>query len=169
LEATTNLPEPHEFKAKVVITHGRHARTYETQFAEWHHHHHSADEASPEYQDTHERAHAQDLQVRFAGRSVTTGQVVPFGLTGGLMPCPTAFSILLVCLQIKQFSLGFAIVLAFSQSWIGQVKKIGRRGTQIRFRAQASVFLPLLFHLETNHAGRSSLNLGRAVCPHCQI
>jgi len=39
---------------------------------------------------------------------------VLFGLTGGLIPCPAAFSILLVCLQIRQFSLGFAIVLAFS-------------------------------------------------------
>ena len=37
-----------------------------------------------------------------------------FGLTGGLMPCPAAVSILIVCLQVKQFSLGFSIVAAFS-------------------------------------------------------
>lgn len=117
LEATTHLPEPHEFKATVSIAHGGHAHTFETQFTEGHHHHHGhagADESSPEYQDAHERAHAQELQVRFANRHVTTGQVVLFGLTGGLMPCPAAFAVLLVCLQIKQFALGFATVLAFS-------------------------------------------------------
>jgi nickel/cobalt exporter len=115
LEATTNLPEPHEFKAKLILTHGGHTHTYETQFTEGHHHNYnSAGELLTEFQDAHERAHAQELQLRFAGQSVTTRQIVLFGLTGGLMPCPAAFSILLVCLQIKQFTLGFAIVLAFS-------------------------------------------------------
>jgi nickel/cobalt exporter len=117
LEAMTNLPEPHEFKAKLILAHGGHSHTYETQFTEGHHHHHDHDaagESSAEFQDAHERAHAEELQSRFAGQSVTTKQIVLFGLTGGLMPCPAAFSILLVCLQIKQFTLGFAIVLAFS-------------------------------------------------------
>ena len=30
------------------------------------------------------------------------------------MPCPAAFAILLVCLQIKRFALGFTVVLSFS-------------------------------------------------------
>jgi nickel/cobalt exporter len=30
------------------------------------------------------------------------------------MPCPAAVSILIVCLQLKEFSLGFSIVAAFS-------------------------------------------------------
>mgnify|MGYP000328933003 CR=1 FL=1 len=34
--------------------------------------------------------------------------------TGGLMPCPAAFTILLVCLQIKRVTLGFSMVAAFS-------------------------------------------------------
>lgn len=37
-----------------------------------------------------------------------------FGLTGGLMPCPAALSILLICLQLKEFTLGFSLVAAFS-------------------------------------------------------
>jgi len=73
-----------------------------------HHHDHMEDE------DAHARAHAEEIQKRFANRQVTTGQIVIFGLTGGLMPCPAAVSILIVCLQVKQFSLGFSIVAAFS-------------------------------------------------------
>ena len=37
-----------------------------------------------------------------------------FGLTGGLIPCPAAITVLLLCLQLKQFSLGVALVLCFS-------------------------------------------------------
>jgi nickel/cobalt exporter len=72
------------------------------------------DPLSAEYQDAHERAHAEDLRERFANRRVTTWQVFLFGLTGGLMPCPAAFTILLVCLQLKRFTLGMTLVLAFS-------------------------------------------------------
>jgi nickel/cobalt transporter (NicO) family protein len=45
---------------------------------------------------------------------VTTGQLILFGLTGGLLPCPSAFAVLMICLQLEQFTLGFALVLAFS-------------------------------------------------------
>jgi len=85
-----------------------------------HHHHHGEGGHSHDHhhghedEDAHARAHAADIQKRFANRQVTTGQIVIFGLTGGLMPCPAAVSILIVCLQVKQFSLGFSIVAAFS-------------------------------------------------------
>jgi nickel/cobalt exporter len=45
---------------------------------------------------------------------VTTWQIVMFGLTGGLIPCPAAITVLLLCLQLKQFTLGIALVLCFS-------------------------------------------------------
>lgn len=66
------------------------------------------------YQDAHERAHADDIQRRFANRKVTTWQIVVFGLTGGLIPCPAAITVLLLCLQLKEFTVGFALVLCFS-------------------------------------------------------
>ena len=37
-----------------------------------------------------------------------------FGLTGGLIPCPAAITVLLLCLQLKEFTLGFVLVLCFS-------------------------------------------------------
>lgn len=109
LESTSNIPEPHEFQ--VVVK--RAGNTYRTDFAE-DHHHHSHDGASAEYEDEHERQHASELQKRFANQEVTTKQLILFGLTGGLLPCPSAFAVLLICLQLKRFTLGFALVLAFS-------------------------------------------------------
>lgn len=69
------------------------------------------DEAS---MDAHERAHAQDIEKRFANRSVTTGQIVLFGLTGGLVPCPASITVLILCLQIGEVALGAVLVLCFS-------------------------------------------------------
>jgi nickel/cobalt exporter len=66
------------------------------------------------YADSHEREHALDIERRFAGREVTTGQIVLFGLTGGLIPCPASITVLLLCLQVGRIALGAALVLSFS-------------------------------------------------------
>ena len=41
-------------------------------------------------------------------------QIVLFGLSGGLIPCPAAITVLLICLQLKEIPLGVFLVLAFS-------------------------------------------------------
>jgi len=65
--------------------------------------------------DAHAAAHAAGISRRFAGSaSVTTWQIIGFGLTGGLIPCPAALTILLICLQLKQLVLGASLVLCFS-------------------------------------------------------
>ena len=70
--------------------------------------------ASSGYQDAHELAHADDIRRRFSGQRVTTGQIVVFGLTGGLIPCPASITVLLICLQLRQIGLGALLVLCFS-------------------------------------------------------
>ncbi len=79
-----------------------------------HGHGHSHAAASRESEDEHQRAHARAIRHRFAYRNVTTGQIVLFGLTGGLIPCPAAVTVLLLCLQLKQFASGVVLVLCFS-------------------------------------------------------
>jgi len=83
-----------------------------------HHHPHEEplglDVAAAGYRDAHERAHADDIRCSFADRNVTTWQIVLFGLTGGLIPCPASITVLLLCLQLKEFTLGVVLVLAFS-------------------------------------------------------
>jgi nickel/cobalt transporter (NicO) family protein len=64
--------------------------------------------------DAHAREHADQIQRRFAGREVTTGQIILFGLTGGLIPCPASITVLLLCLQLKKIALGATLVLGFS-------------------------------------------------------
>jgi nickel/cobalt exporter len=66
------------------------------------------------FADAHEREHALDINRRFANRQATTGQIVLFGLTGGLIPCPASITVLLLCLQVGKIGLGALLVLCFS-------------------------------------------------------
>ncbi|ECG4945563.1 nickel/cobalt efflux protein RcnA [Salmonella enterica subsp. enterica serovar Llandoff] len=79
-----------------------------------HGHIHPEGATSKAYQDAHERDHAADIQRRFDGQTVTNGQILLFGLTGGLIPCPAAITVLLICIQLKAFTLGATMVLSFS-------------------------------------------------------
>lgn len=122
VESAQEIPEPHEFVARLRLGHQNHSHDYDLEFVEHGHaHHHHAipdyaglDVSAPGYQDPHELAHANDIRRRFANRQVTTGQIIMFGLTGGLVPCPASITVLLLCLQLKELTLGATLVLCFS-------------------------------------------------------
>ena len=96
--------------------HGAHAHGAHGEAPPAHRHDHALETAGEdeEYQDAHQRAHADDIRRRFADRRVTHWQIALFGLTGGLIPCPAAITVLLLCLQLKEFTLGAVLVLCFS-------------------------------------------------------
>ena len=121
LESLDDIPEPHEFTARLSLGHADHSHDYDLEFREQsHRHEHDHSELEglelslEGYQDAHERAHANDIRKRFSNRNVTTGQIILFGLTGGLIPCPAAITVLLLCLQVKEVTLGAVLVLCFS-------------------------------------------------------
>lgn len=120
VESEQEIPEPHEFVARLRLGHEHHSHDYDVEFVEHDHHHHAIkdyeglDVSAPGYQDPHELAHANDIRRRFANQEVTTGQIVMFGLTGGLIPCPASITVLLLCLQLKKIALGATLVLCFS-------------------------------------------------------
>ena len=121
LESVDEIPEPHEFTARLILGHAGHSHDYDLEFRE-HGHGHDHEHSELEglelslegYQDAHERAHANDIRNRFSSGKVTTGQIIMFGLTGGLIPCPAAITVLLLCLQVKEVALGAVLVLCFS-------------------------------------------------------
>ena len=120
VESEQEIPEPHEFVARLRLGHEHHSHDYDVEYVEHDHHHHAIkdyeglDVLAPGYQDPHELAHANDIRRRFANQGVTTGQIVMFGLTGGLIPCPASITVLLLCLQLKEIALGAALVFCFS-------------------------------------------------------
>ena len=119
LVSSQAVAAPHEFVARLRLGDEHHMHDYDLEFVAGKHHHairdyDRLDVSAPGYQDPHELAHANDIRHRFANREVTTGQIVLFGITGGLMPCPAAVTVLLLCLQLKKFALGVTLVLGFS-------------------------------------------------------
>ena len=113
LKSTEQIPEPHAFEVHLRIRQANEWNTHHLVFDE-HDHAHGGLDLGSDFADEHERQHAMDIQKRFANRKVTTGQIVVFGLTGGLIPCPASITVLLICLQLKQFALGAVLVLCFS-------------------------------------------------------
>lgn len=119
VESEQEIPEPHEFIARLSLWHG-HTHDFDVEFVEHDHAHHvikdyaGLDVSAPGYQDPHELAHANDIRRRFANQDITTGQIMMFGLTGGLVPCPASITVLVLCLQLKKIALGAALVLCFS-------------------------------------------------------
>ena len=116
LESAGEIPEPHEFTVRVRLAHGDHAHTYKLTFAEHNHDHGHHHDHVHHVGDAHEREHAEQIARQLAanGGSVTTGQIALFGITGGLIPCPASITVLLICLQLGEFTLGAATVAAFS-------------------------------------------------------
>jgi len=125
LESLEAIPEPHAFTARLAIAYSGHTHDFDVVFAKDGHDHDALDLATTGFQDAHERAHANDIRRRFAGRQVTTGQIVLFGLTGGLIPCPASITVLLLCLQLKQIALGAGLVLCFSIGLAATMVSVG--------------------------------------------
>jgi nickel/cobalt exporter len=152
LESVEEIPEPHEFVARLRLGQAGHSHDYDVEFVEAPHRHAIAayaplDLTAPGYQDPHELAHANDIRRRFAHRQVTTSQIVVFGLTGGLIPCPASITVLLLCLQLKKVALGAALVLCFS---------IGLAITMVASGAVAA--------LGVRHAARHFSGFGELAC-----
>lgn len=82
-----------------------------------HDHHHDHDHSGHDHHhDDHGHSHEtpEELAARYGGRQVRNWEVVWFGFTGGLLPCPSAIAVLLVALKLNAFALGVAMVGAFS-------------------------------------------------------
>ena len=149
LRSTEAIPEPHAFAARLTIGHRGHVHAFDVAFSEdghghghghgHDHGHHGLDASDPGYQDAHERAHAKDIKARFADRKVTTWQIILFGLTGGLIPCPASITVLLLCLQLKEVALGATLVLCFSiglaatMVTVGVIAALGMRHAERRW------------------------------------
>ena len=110
-------------------------------------------------QDAHQLAHANAIRRRFTNRNVSNWQIAFFGLTGGLIPCPAAVTVLLLCLQLKEITLGAVLVLCFSIGLaitlvtVGAVAALGARQVSRVFLDQRSGTAGALPFKPADHRG----------------
>lgn len=95
--------------------------------------------------DAHAAAHAREIEARIGAGRTSTVQTILFGLSGGLIPCPAAVTVLLLCIQLGQLTLGVTLVAAFSIGLavtlvaIGIVAALGLRYVTARTSRLASL------------------------------
>ncbi|MEW6026998.1 MAG: hypothetical protein AB1599_06880 [Planctomycetota bacterium] len=80
------------------------------------HSHHPGDEGH------HSHAHLDETP---ALESVSLKQILALGISGGMVPCPTAIVILLMAITLKKTLWGLALILAFSLGLAGVLIAIG--------------------------------------------
>jgi nickel/cobalt exporter len=83
-----------------------------------HHHghghaHHDNHDDDHDDHDDHDHHHPLPAHAT-SGERVGMGQVVLFGITGGLLPCPASVSVMLLALSLGQLAIGAVMVAAFS-------------------------------------------------------
>jgi nickel/cobalt exporter len=114
-----------------------------------HAHHHGHVDAQ---RHDHDHLPPAEMAQRYGGRAVTTGEIVWFGFTGGLLPCPAAIGVLLVSLQMREFALGMTLVVAFSLGLAATLMGVGliaawgarRAGSRFRWLDRHAAALPVL-------------------------
>lgn len=94
-------------------SHGHdHAHTHDRHHDHSHNHAHAA--LNGPQMDAHARAHASEISARLADGRTGTWQTILFGLSGGLIPCPAAITVFILCLNLGKVALGLILVSAFS-------------------------------------------------------
>lgn len=91
--------------------HDHHHHHAHAHAAAHHHHHVHTDDA---HMDAHARAHAAEIQARLSQGRTGTWQTILFGLSGGLIPCPAAITVFILCLHLGRVWFGITLVGAFS-------------------------------------------------------
>ncbi|MEM9230804.1 MAG: nickel/cobalt efflux transporter [Pseudomonadota bacterium] len=125
--------------------HDDHTHDHQHAHDHGHHHHHDHDHShghthglDDTHMDAHARAHAAEIRARLADGRTGTWQTILFGLSGGLIPCPAAITVFILCLHLGQLALGITLVSAFSIGLavtlvaIGLVAAVGLKAVSAR-------------------------------------
>lgn len=126
-----------------------------------HEHPHSHDHEHAHHHD-HDHAHADHshLPPGAEGEPVTWRSLLALGVSGGLLPCPSALVVLLGAIALNRIGFGLILVLAFSLGLAGALTAIGMMFIYAgrlfnRFPAQGRIirFLPVLSALFVSMIG----------------
>ena len=116
-----------------------------------HHDHHDLDHDLGHHHhddglDALARALAAQIEARVGSGNIGTWQTVLFGLSGGLIPCPAASTVFILCLHLGKITLGVTLVSAFSIGLaltligIGVVTAIGLKASSGRSSRFENIF-----------------------------
>jgi ABC-type nickel/cobalt efflux system permease component RcnA len=84
-----------------------------------HHHHHDHDHAHDHHHHDHDHHHGHDHDhghehLPPPGTPITIRSLVALGISGGLLPCPSALVVMLGAIALGRVAFGLALIVAFS-------------------------------------------------------
>ena len=88
-----------------------------------HHHHHGHDHHH-DYDDDQDHGHSH-LPPGTKGEVVTWKSLLALGISGGILPCPSALVLLLAAVSLNRIGFGIVLVLAFSLGLAGVLTAVG--------------------------------------------
>ncbi|MCV6598744.1 MAG: nickel/cobalt efflux transporter [Mangrovicoccus sp.] len=94
--------------------HDHHGHAHPHSHGHGHSHSHETAGLDDPHMDAHARAHAEEIRARLASGRTGSWQTILFGLSGGLIPCPAAITVFILCLHLGKVALGVTLVSAFS-------------------------------------------------------
>jgi ABC-type nickel/cobalt efflux system permease component RcnA len=98
---------------------GRHGHAHgHTHHDHHHHHHHHGHHHQHEHEDGHGHSHIPPTGSGLRG-------LVAVGISGGILPCPTALVVLLAAISLHRVGYGLLLIVAFSVGLAGVVTAIG--------------------------------------------
>ncbi len=93
-----------------------------------HHHHHHSNEVhdhSHDHSDDHRHTHSHGGHSHSPPARVTWRSLLALGVSGGLLPCPSALVVLLSAIALHRVGYGLLLVLAFSAGLAGALTCVG--------------------------------------------
>lgn len=103
----------HDHKHGLVHKHDHHKHDDES-------HHHDRDD-----QHGHDHSHDSHTHSHLPPEEVTWRSILALGISGGILPCPSALIVLLSAIALGRIGFGLALVLAFSAGLAGVLTAIG--------------------------------------------
>ena len=90
-----------------------------------HYHVHDHDHAHPHHDHDHSHDHGEGAHSHMPPEEITWRSLLALGVSGGLIPCPSALVVLLGAIALNRIGFGLILVLAFSLGLAGALTAIG--------------------------------------------
>ena len=111
------VAHPHKFVLNA--SHGdAHTHTHRS-------HVHDHDHAHPHHDHDHHHDHGEGAHSHMPPEEITWRSLLALGVSGGLVPCPSALVVLLGAIALNKIGFGLILVLAFSLGLAGALTAIG--------------------------------------------
>lgn len=113
----------------LLIQRSRSSQIFQTATSEQgHHHHHDHHDHNHSHDHPHDHSHDHGhshLPPGADGSPITWSSILALGISGGLLPCPSALVVLLSAIALGRIGFGLALVSAFSLGLAGVLTAIG--------------------------------------------